>query len=296
MRHLITFFVVLSASLFQAGHGGAQSLSGSRASMSRQTSQARTHDFTYMETGARVAWFVDAGLLVPLSGNRDYTLYDVSYPYARPAVRVFVERLSSQYRATCGETLTVTSLTRPIREQPSNSSEDSVHPTGMAVDLRVPSTRACRDWLNGVLLSLEGSGVVEATRETSPPHYHVAVFPSPYETYVANLGLTPHEYIVQRGDSLTAIAERTGSSVATLRAANGIRGDLIRIGQALQVPDSGERPAPEAESEAVHRVRRGESLSRIARLYGTTVAAITTANGLSGDLIRVGQLLRVTGN
>jgi peptidoglycan endopeptidase LytE len=84
--------------------------------------------------------------------------------------------------------------------------------------------------------------------------------------------------------------------VATLRAANGIRGDLIRIGQALQVPDSGERPAPEAESEAVHRVRRGESLSRIARLYGTTVAAITTANGLSGDLIRVGQLLRVTGN
>jgi LysM repeat protein len=269
--------------------GVAQSLSGSRSSMARQNDQAYAHEFTYMQTGANVSRFVEAGYIVRLTGNRDYNLHDVSYPYARPAVQLFVERLASQFHAGCGEKLTVTSLTRPVSEQPSNSSEDSVHPTGMAVDLRVPATTACRNWLNSVLLSLERTGVLEATRERNPAHYHVAVFPEPYEAYVATLGgATPEEYIVRRGDSLIVIAERTGTSVPQLRAANGISGDLIRVGQKLKLPDG------TSDTETVHRVRRGESLTVIARLYGTTVSALRAANDLTGDIIRDGQVLRVT--
>lgn len=267
-----------------------QSLNGSRASMDRQNAQAAAHDFSFLETRARVATFVDAGYIVRLTGNRDYDLHDVSYPYARPAVRLFVERLGSQYHSACREKMTVTSLTRPVSEQPSNSSEDSVHPTGMAVDLRVPGSRSCRDWLNSVLLSLEGTGVLEATRERSPAHYHIAVFPQPYEAYVASLAdMSPEEYIVHRGDSLIAIAGRTGTTVPELRATNGISGDLIRVGQKLKIPSD-----LDVATETVHRVRRGESLSVIARLYGTTVAAIRAANDLTGDLIRDGQVLRVT--
>jgi LysM repeat protein len=284
MRLLITTVVV--GTLVNLGPAAsAQSLEGSRTSMSRQTREALRHDFSYLETRTRVSRFVEAGLLVPVENTSDYELHAVSYPYARPAVRVFLERLAGQFRAACGEKLTVTSLTRPISEQPANSSSDSVHPTGMAVDLRVPATRACRDWLNQVLLSLESAGVVEATREHNPPHYHVAVFPASYEEYVASRGMTPEEYIVRRGDSLTSIAARTGTSISALRAANGIDGDLIRVGQALSVP-GGDR-------ETIHRVERGESLTRIARLYGTTADAIASANGLSNDLIRVGQILRV---
>src|ERR1700730_706468 len=49
----------------------------------------------------------------------------------------------------------------------------------MAVDLRRSDRRACRQWLESTLLALEGEGMVEATREHWPPHYHVAVFPAP---------------------------------------------------------------------------------------------------------------------
>ena len=81
----------------------------------------------------------------------------------------------------------VTSLTRPLSRQPRNASSRSVHPTGMALDVRRSNSRSCRSWLESVLLSLEGSGVLEATRESYPPHYHIAVYPQPYARYVDNL-------------------------------------------------------------------------------------------------------------
>ena len=43
-----------------------------------------------------------------------------------------------------------------------------------------------------------------------------------------------------------------------------------------------------------HKVRRGESLSVIARKYGVTVSSIKRANGLRGDGIQRGQLLKIT--
>jgi hypothetical protein len=57
----------------------------------------------------------------------------------------------------------------------------------MAVDLRVPAVAAHRAWLERTLISLEGLGVLDATRERHPPHYHVAVFPARYGEYVAPL-------------------------------------------------------------------------------------------------------------
>src|SRR4051812_21959726 len=166
----------------------AQSLLGSHESLLRQNQEAREHDFTYLRTSADVRDFAQQGLLVRLPGNADYELADdeVSFPYARPEVKTFVERLSNQYREACGERLVVTSLTRPITRQPPNASTISVHPTGMAIDLRRSDSSGCRQWLETVLLDLEGKGVLEATREQYPPHYHVAVFPNPYLQYVAS--------------------------------------------------------------------------------------------------------------
>ena len=215
----------------------AQSLGGSPSSMNRQHRQARAHNFTFMESAARIRRFVEADLIVPLEGNSDYRLHEVSYPYARPAVRLFIERLSRQFRSACGETLTVTSLTRTVGEQPRNAHGRSVHPTGMAVDLRVPSSRGCRDWLNQVLLSLEAASVLEATRERSPAHYHVAVFPIQYEQYVQRLQSRRRSYVVQRGDALVRIARRTGTSVAVLVAANGLTSDRIYPGMVLHIPN-----------------------------------------------------------
>jgi D-alanyl-D-alanine endopeptidase (penicillin-binding protein 7) len=48
-----------------------------------------------------------------------------------------------------------------------------------------------------------------------------------------------------------------------------------------------------SEGRVRHVVRRGETLSSIARRYGTTVAAVRAANGLSGSAIQAGQRLSV---
>lgn len=229
----------------------AQSLRGSRASLDRQNRVARDHDYTYISNATQLRRFVAAGYLVPVEGNRDYRLAGVSFPYARPEVELFIRRLSEQYRSACGEPLVVTSLTRPQNAQPRNASERSVHPTGMAVDLRLSRSRSCRRWLESVLTSLEGTGVLEATRERYPAHYHVALFPKPYFDYVARMSDEEPQlvqasavdvddalvdYTVRRGDSLWTIARRHGISVDRLRAENQLRGNRIMAGQTLKVP------------------------------------------------------------
>ncbi len=217
---------------------------GSASSLDLQAEQAKQHDFTYLPGRAEVRRFVDAGLLVPVDGNRDYSLTNVSFPFARPAVKLFIERLSGQYRRACGEQMMVTSLTRPKAHQPRNASDRSVHPTGMALDLRRPQGR-CRQWLEHTLLSLEDQDVLEATAERSPPHYHVAVFPNQYFAHVGRLtgsgaGRTklPRVYTVRRGDTLWEIARRHGTSTRALRRTNGLSSTRIYPGQALSVPDA----------------------------------------------------------
>ena len=97
-------------------------------------------------------------------------------------------------------------------------------------------------------------------------------------------------HVVRRGDSLERIARRYGATVAGLRRANGLRSSLIHPGQSLRVP--GARRAA-ADAVTLHVVRRGDTLDRIARLYGATIAALRRANGLGSSLIHPGQSLRI---
>jgi hypothetical protein len=224
----------------------AQTLRGSPASVERQYRVAKDHDFTFLRTSQQVQQFVERGYLVRLPGNENYTLARVSHPYARPEVKLFVERLSAQYRAACGERLVVTSLTRPLNGQPSNASARSVHPTGMAIDLRLSQQPACRAWLESTLLSLEGRGVLSATRERRPPHYHVSVFPRQYARYVSSLPdrsaprvADVRHYQVRSGDSLWSIARRHGVDVDSLKEANRLATTRIYAGQTLQIPSAG---------------------------------------------------------
>ena len=257
----------LLAALAWPSASGAQSLKGSPASLDRQNSVARQHDFTYIPTVKRLKAFANNGLLVRVAAGGDVELHGVSYPYARPEVTLFLSRLAGQYRSACGERLVVTSLTRPTSAQPRNASDRSVHPTGMALDVRYSRTASCRRWLEGVLLDLERAGVIEATRERRPPHYHIAVFPREYQAYVDGLA---------RGRS-TQVAD-----ASTARTAAG-------------APTVTRNVASDAGSATVsaYKVRSGDSLWTIARAHRTTVADLRSWNNLRGSKIFAGQVLEV---
>ncbi len=262
--------------------GRAQTLRGSHESVERQHRVAVQQDYSFLQNSADVSRFVRLGLLVPMRGGAHYDLAGVSFPYARTAIRTFVERLSAQYEAACGERLVVTSLTRPIGRQPANASDESVHPTGMAVDLRVSHARTCRSWLERTLLSLEGLGVVEATREHTPSHYHVAVFPGQYTGYIA---------AVERAhESQVAVAASSG------RRAGGTSDQAESSASSGGQRATDDSSADQAGSGSPYRVHRGDSLWSIAREHDTSVEDLKQLNGLESDRIDAGQVLLVPGS
>ena len=103
-------------------------------------------------------------------------------------------------------------------------------------------------------------------------------------------------YTVVAGDTLSSIALRYNTTVAALVAANGLSDpNAIRVGQTLIIPNcSGPVQPPPSGGCITYVVRPGDTLSSIARRYGTSAAAIAQANNLSNpNLIRVGQRLIV---
>ena len=101
-------------------------------------------------------------------------------------------------------------------------------------------------------------------------------------------------HIVQRGQNLTSIARRYGSTVGAFVQANGLRNpNFVWVGQRLRIPGrSG--GGSSGGSSSVHVVQRGQNLTSIARRYGTTVGAIVQANGLRNrNFVWVGQRLRI---
>ena len=96
-----TALVALLAALgMGAAPAAAQSLRGSRPSIDRMYQQARNHDLTFYRTGTGVRGAARDGDLVRLSGNENYRLSGVSYPYALPSARMFVQRLGAQWGYT----------------------------------------------------------------------------------------------------------------------------------------------------------------------------------------------------
>jgi putative chitinase len=115
-------------------------------------------------------------------------------------------------------------------------------------------------------------------------------------------------YRVVGGDTLSAIARRFDTTTVALQRTNGLgRSSLIRIGQVLEVGSGGAwtplvwtpPPAPQLvaasrDGNRVHVIRKGETLYRIARRYGLSVAAIAAANDLaSPNRILVGTALAI---
>lgn len=111
-------------------------------------------------------------------------------------------------------------------------------------------------------------------------------------------------YTVKRGDTLSGIASRHGTTVAAIVSSSGLsNANIIYPGQVLTLR-GGSTSAPAAPAPATpapsaatrtHTVARGDTLSGIASRYGTTVSAIMQASKLSSTVIYPGQVLTVAG-
>ena len=134
-----------------------------------------------------------------------------------------------------------------------------------------------------------------------------AAVPSPAVTSAPAPSAAAATHTVVRGDTLSHIAARHGTTVATLMSTNGLRSTLIHPGQVLRLtatapakPAPAPKPAAPAPAPAptpaaaTHTVVRGDTLSHIAARHGTTVATLMSTNGLRSTLIHPGQVLRLT--
>ena len=107
--------------------------------------------------------------------------------------------------------------------------------------------------------------------------------------FVASIPCLGWIYTVKRGDTLYNLSRRFGVSVEAIRRASGLRGYALRIGQKLNIP-TGTAQKTQAGGWT-YTVKRGDTLFTIARRFGTTVAALRSANGLRSNAIRIGQRL-----
>jgi len=151
-----------------------------------------------MEDDSMTERFVRLKLLQPVpSKTSAYYLHAVREDnrYLRPWTKLFLVRLSSQFRARFGQPLRVTSLLRTaeyqrsLRRRNGNAAADdgpkrSAHLTGASLDIsKKGMTGAQRQWLRNVLSSLHNAGHLYAIEEFRQPVFHILVHRQ-YEDYV----------------------------------------------------------------------------------------------------------------
>ncbi len=106
------------------------------------------------------------------------------------------------------------------------------------------------------------------------------------------------EYIVQRGNTLSGIARKYGTTVNELVILNSqIRNpNLIFPGERIRVPINGNKNKEDRfiTNHIIYTVRRGDTLSELALRYGTTVQSIANLNNIKNvNLIYIGERLQI---
>lgn len=108
---------------------------------------------------------------------------------------------------------------------------------------------------------------------------------------------TPVEavYTVVKGDTLSGIATKYGTTYQKLAAYNGIANpNLIYVGQQIKIPGTAGASVPNTPAEMVYTVVKGDTLSGIAAKYGTTWQKLADYNDIANpNLIYAGQKIRI---
>jgi len=110
-------------------------------------------------------------------------------------------------------------------------------------------------------------------------------------------------HIVRSGENLGLIARKYRTSVSKIKSWNGMKSSRIYPGQKLIVYSPGSSKSTSStkssksyakSSNGYHTVRSGENLGLIAKKYGISVSKLKSWNGLSNNMIKPGQKLKVS--
>ena len=122
---------------------------------------------------------------------------------------------------------------------------------------------------------------------------------------VQRVVVTAKRHKVRRGETLSTIARKYRTSVRAIQRENRMgRSTVVRTGQSLRIPGRGPvevdvaeaRPAARTKTggSVVYRVRRGDTMTALARRHDTSVKAIAAANGFSTRrVLRTGEKIRI---
>ena len=156
---------------------------------------------------------------------------------------------------------------------------------------------------------------------TDPKGPHKFVVPiekaAKFEQNLAKLSrqerMSWQRYVVRSGDTLGTIAQKFNTSVSVLRDVNKIKGNIIRVKQALLIPSSTKaleeyslsadnrlvktQNKKRANTKLTHTVKNGDTMWDISREYKVNVRSLAKWNGMAPtDPIRPGQKLVVWKN
>ncbi|MFI5254806.1 MAG: peptidoglycan DD-metalloendopeptidase family protein [Candidatus Limnocylindrales bacterium] len=92
-------------------------------------------------------------------------------------------------------------------------------------------------------------------------------------------------YTVRAGDTLSKIAARFGLNVSSLFWANKLKNtDSLKVGQVLAIPPI---------DGVLYVVKEGDTIESIAATFHADIDKIVTYNGLSGDVVVIGETIMV---
>jgi Family of unknown function (DUF5715) len=156
--------------------GRVSFVGGELSTSERQLAYAVARGIQLMHTEADYQNAVRSGQLVRL--NHPNLEVGARRPYALPTTVRFISEVAEQFvTAGCGR-LRINDAVRLTSERPQNGSPDSVHPAGMALDLRVINlSEQCYAVLFELLHAAERDRRADVTREWAPEHFHVVVIP-----------------------------------------------------------------------------------------------------------------------
>ena len=111
-----------------------------------------------------------------------------------------------------------------------------------------------------------------------------------------NINYSPNSlenyYVVKKGDTLYSIASNNKTTVDKIKNLNNLTSDNLSIGQLLKLSDTNEDSLID-NNEFVYIVKKGDTLYKIAKTYGSSVGEIKKLNNLLNDILTIGQKLLI---